>query len=198
MTNVEMKQEVQKYLNNYTLTNNLRLLAKNNEVFNAMAHVFAMRERTRDQVTVHTISTVMAKEGYNFTAEQYRVVLEKLAMMQVGTVQTDRKGRVSALKSINITLQSLGKTALSMVDTLVKASGQSKRYIKLPELPEAKVIEIAPPVIVDNVLKVPIKESAMTIKIGNKTINFDLFPESALGTLMDSIDKIYNNKNKKG
>lgn len=190
MTEVTQLTEVKRKPQTLSLVDSLRDLAGKNAAFNAIAHTWAMRERTRHQVTVHALDLAMTKEGFSFTREDYRSVLAKLAAMKLGTLQRDSKGTITGLKGVNYTLQSLGLASLSKKNSLRRST------VKTPftslQIPKENIKEKA--VIVDTVLKKPIKETTLTIKIGHKTFNFDLFPESKVKELIDTVDKVYQDK----
>lgn len=186
------KQPKEGALNPVQIVERLRDYASKNPTFNAMAHSFAMRERTRQQITVHSISASMAKEGFNFSKREFQDALAFMASLKLGHLTTDHKGRITALKGIQMTLQSIGLASVSKKDSLARNTTVIP-FVKLP-VP----IETPKVVITDTLLKKPIKETTLSIKIGYKTFNFDLFPEGRVQDLIDTIDRIYQNKDKKG
>lgn len=82
--------------------------AENSKVFNAICHVFALRERTRQQVTIHSLSVTMQKEGFDFSRSDYMKELDFLASLNLGRIEKSRTGVIRALKDITVTLQSIG------------------------------------------------------------------------------------------
>lgn len=175
----------------------LRTRASTDAVFHAVAEVFAMRERTRQQVTLQSLMATMLKEGYKFNKEQYTSVLAFMATLGLGTLERDNKGRIRALKGISITLQSIGLAAVSKKDNLAK-NNIGTPFVKLPQEPKPKKeIPAEKVAVVDNNLKKPIRETTLTIKAGYKTFNFELFPESGITALIELVDKVYQEKTKK-
>lgn len=175
----------------------LREFAGKSPAFSAMAHAFAMRERTRQQITIHSLIASMVKEGYNFTKDEYRQALTFMANLKLGNLERDRKGQVSALKGITYTLQSIGLASVSKKDSLAKNSVGTP-FRQLPSIVPMPQFEDSPKVVVkDPLLKKPLKETTLIIKIGYKTFNFDLFPESSIKEVIETIDRIYQNKDKK-
>lgn len=179
--------------------------ASNNPVFRSIAEMFALRERTRQQITVHSLSATMKKEGYDYTKSQLREVLRFLASLRLGRLELSPKGTIVALKGITYTLQSIGMASVSNKASL------SKHNIPIPfkrlPVPSGDSLPtnignnegpIEKQVIIDSVLKKPIKEDSLSIKIGHKTFTFDLFPENKVQSLLEIVDKIYSEKNKKG
>lgn len=109
----------------------LRERATKSPVFSALAHTFAMRERTRQQIVLTTLFNTMVKEGFNFKKSEYAKELEFLAFLGIGKIDRDGKERTRALKGIKVTLQSVGMAAISKQDTLAKAHF-SATFAKLP------------------------------------------------------------------
>jgi hypothetical protein len=104
--------------------------AKVNPVWNAVAHVFALRERARSQVTVTALEQRMKDEGFEFGREDYENVLKLLASVGVGKLVRDTKGRINALVDIKVTLQSIGKVAAGAA-TEVMGFQRKRRFGKL-------------------------------------------------------------------
>lgn len=96
----------------------IRSRAASSPVFNAMCHVFALRQRTRQQITLANLMWVMKKEDFKYVDTQYIVELQFMAAAGLGKLYIDSKGRVRALKGIQVTLQSIGIAAILKKDTL--------------------------------------------------------------------------------
>lgn len=90
----------------------LKQEADSNAAFKAVCTVFAVRERARQQVTVNSLARVMNREGFEFTKDDYKTVLARLAEFGVGRLDRAPNGRLRALKGINVKLQSIGKAAV--------------------------------------------------------------------------------------
>lgn len=106
--------------------------------FSAVCHVFALRKRTRQQVTMHNLKMVMDKEGFKFSKQEYEKTLLKLGDLGLGTIQRDNKGRVKALKGITYTLQSIGRAALAQTNRVDKAH-VTPHFNKLPVEPSVNL-----------------------------------------------------------
>lgn len=79
---------------------------------NAVCSLFALRERSRKQVTLRNLSIVMYEEGFKFTRLDFERCLLFLASLGVGTLDRDIKGNIRSLKNIKFSLQNLGLAAL--------------------------------------------------------------------------------------
>lgn len=98
----------------------IRNEAAKNPVLNAVCHVFAIRERARQQVTLSTLRITMSREGYNHTTEQLQEVLKFFGDLGLGKIERNSKGAIVALKGIKSTLQSIGLAGISKKDALDK------------------------------------------------------------------------------
>lgn len=83
-----------------------------NPCANAVFHVFALRQRARQQVTIVALTAKMEDEGFKFKVNQYQDLLKFLANLDLGTLAMDSKGRIRALTQVKITLQSIGEAAI--------------------------------------------------------------------------------------
>lgn len=144
------------------LISKLRDQAKKDQAFSAVCAVFALRERTRQQVTMHTLKDTMQKKGFNFSDEQLSTVLSFLAANGIGKIDSSPKGKVKALKDIKITLQSIGKAALNG-DNKISPFKVATRYDALNTAPPAQ----QPASVVKAPLKAP--QSTPTVKTGPRT-----------------------------
>lgn len=113
----------------------LRIEASNNACFKDVCHIFALRERARQQVTIASLTITMAKEGFKYSRDELAQVLKILAGLHIGYLDYDMKGRLRALKGIKVTLQSIGLAAISKKDGLDRYS-LSPMFGKLPLPPE--------------------------------------------------------------
>ena len=173
----------------------LRILADNNQVFNAMAHVFAMRERTRGQITVSSLFASMEKEGYKYTKEEYAKVLSSLADIKLGRLEKNGAGKSVALKDIRYTLQSIGMASIAKKPDLTKYQPK-KTYIKLPAVVPAPVPSAAPTPASPQ--KNPAEKKGMDkrvtrleVRIGYKTFIYDNFPADRIQDVISQIDNIH-------
>lgn len=164
----------------------LRKEAETNQVFNAICHIFAVRERARQQVTLSTLTVTVAREGYKFSKEDLQKALKFLADKGLGKLEKDAKGRIVALKNIAVTLQSIGKVALDKKETLEAFSPAFKfdRLMDKKEFQtETKQQEPIAPAVPNPRYSVEKTEGAKSIvvKIEGKPVSFlvpqDIQPE---------------------
>lgn len=98
------------------ITTLLRNEAKTNKKFNAVCTIFAVRQRTRAQVTARALTQAMLLEGFtDFTIDDAAKVINFLGSLEgLGTIVNGRKKENKSLALVNIkyTLQSVGATAL--------------------------------------------------------------------------------------
>lgn len=168
----------------------LRHLANNDKVFNAVMHRFAIRERARAQVTIQTLRTSMEKEGFKELGnEGYAKVLKALADLKVGTLKRNRNGRITALTNIKMRLQSIGKAALGAQDKIenmgFKATYSNLMPKNAPQFTESDTKEYA---------------AILTVMMHGKAINFPLPPITGgdLGFLLADLYSGGSNQNTKG
>lgn len=105
--------------------------AKSSDVFNAMCHVFALRERTRQQITVSSLTLKMEKEGFKYTAKDYARELQFLADLGLGKMEL-KNGVPKVLSKITVNLQSIGKIAFG------QAADLELNYIQKRNMPAPK------------------------------------------------------------
>ena len=119
----------------------LRQEAARSKVFNNVCRLFANRQRSRAQVTIHSLHASMHKQGLVYTKQELMEVLRFLADLGVGRLDLNRNNKIRALKDIKITLQSIGETALSKSSHLTNKAAKNKfnsLYNIIPS-PEPKV-----------------------------------------------------------
>lgn len=145
-------------LNPKQLVEQLRVLAASDKTFNAVAHVFAIRERARGEVTLSNLRLRMAREGFHFKGDELGQVLKKLSELGIGTLYIDSDKRIRSLKNIKVTLQSIGQAAVGKLDKLEKFTPDN-HYVALPVEPKAappKAAAAPAPKIADQVAKQPL------------------------------------------
>ncbi len=96
----------------------LRKEAEGNKVFNAICLLFALRQRTRNQVTMASLRLLLAKEKFTFSRKETENCLIFLASLGIGRLVRTKDGQVEMLKDIQLTLQSIGQVALGKRDTM--------------------------------------------------------------------------------
>lgn len=82
-----------------------------NPISSAVFHVLALRQRARGTVALTALYYRMKKEGFNYNRTDYVPFLQFLAALNLGSLVLDRKGNVTGLKDVKITLQSIGSIA---------------------------------------------------------------------------------------
>lgn len=100
--------------------------AKKNPVANAVFHVFATRQRTRQVLTVDGLTQRMKAEGFSHKHSDYEPILKLLADLGFGTLQMGRGGRIEGLKDIKKTLQSIGSAACDKPGTIKNFAPRAK------------------------------------------------------------------------
>lgn len=124
----------------------LKTQADSSPAVNAVLHAWAVRKRARNTVTLRALVQKMREEGFKYDAGDYALALKAMADAGFGRLETDRKGRVKALKDIRVKLQSIGAAVVAGTGG-VKPFRQKPRYqeVKAParrrktvELPEQK------------------------------------------------------------
>lgn len=100
-------------MNTVEIVKKLKQEAETNDTARAVFLLWAMRQRARNTITVHSLVIAMSKQGFYFPAEKYRLLLKFLASLELGRLKVNSKGRVMALQEVSIKLQSIGKAALN-------------------------------------------------------------------------------------
>lgn len=152
------------------LIETLKKEAATNKAANAVFHVFALRQRARRNVTVHSLEQRMKKEGFDFSPNEYSGVLKTLAGLGFGKLQTDHKGRVKALTDVNTTLQSIGSAACGQRVTLTGLKSRNKFttmvVTKMDAAPTAEIFKkVAPVPQVDLRLSLAINGKPVSISV---------------------------------
>lgn len=109
----------------------LKKEAETNPVANAVFHVFAIRRRARNSITIIGLTQKMKVEGFDFDTQKYADILRLLASLGFGKLDIDSKGKVRALKEIKTTLQSIGKVACGDKESLRNFKVRNK-FIDMP------------------------------------------------------------------
>lgn len=102
-----------------------------NPALNAILHMFALRKRARASVTLRVLTRSMLQEGFKYTADECAAALKALSDAGVGTLESNSKGHVRALKDIKVTLQSLGKAVCGKEPVPVNGFKAKRQYQKV-------------------------------------------------------------------
>lgn len=161
----------------------LRQEAAKSQVLTSICHMFALRERSRNQVTVSSLMAAMTKEGFKHSRYEYVEALKALSRCDVGTLKHSKNNRVQALINIRYTLQSIGKAVVSKQSSVTKQV-KANRYTKLSSEAPIKRLQSQ-----DEVERVNIKHPAkLTVDFGKGEVSsFDIpngISAKELGTLL--------------
>ncbi len=157
-------------MNQNQVIETLKSEASTNPAFNAVCHVFALRERARHQVTVQALHYRMLKEGFNYPKPKYEEIIKILGSLGFGQVKYNKRAEVIGLYEVKSTLQSIGKAALGG-DSKLKSYKQRHKFTDLPlqskkvtTKPESVTTKSQPPGRVYPV--------SLTVMINKKPVNF--------------------------
>lgn len=158
-----------------TLTSKLKEEAKKNEAFRAVCTVFAVRARARQKVTLTSLSRVMHREGFQFSADDYKAVLARFADLGIGKLDRDPKNRLRALKDISIRLQSIGKAAVdgNVALTPFKPAVRFKDLPAMVETPPKPVVKGVRKQMAPGVIK-SIPVVTISITVGGECVKFEV------------------------
>lgn len=120
----------------------LKMISKTNKAASDLFHDFALRERTRGQLTVRAVSLRMQKQGFKHESKEYADVLKALADCGFGQIKTNRRGNVVGLFGIKATLQSIGQAVVGKGARLQNYAPRNK-YSPIPvsQAPKEEVIQ---------------------------------------------------------
>ena len=91
----------------------LRGAVRSNPTFEAMCHIFDVRERTRRTLNVRSIATSLRHEGHSVSRADVVRCLRLLEAIGIGKILLTEQGQVDALTHIKYTLSAVSKAALS-------------------------------------------------------------------------------------
>lgn len=165
----------------------LKQSVKSNAAHNAVLHMWALRQRARFQVTLAALKQKMKAEGFDFPDAEYAALLRIMAQLGLGTIVADKRGKVTALKDIRITLQSLGQAVIGNSAKL-ESYRQRTSYIELPK-PVDKSGTETPPTVKLTAFETPV---IVTFIVNGKPVNVS-FPKEAnaedIGTVVERFQR---------
>lgn len=167
---------------NVNLVDSLKDKASKSPAFSAMCTVFAIRERTRQQITMSSLIISMLREGFKYSRSEYEDALRFMSDLGLGTLVKDSKGKVRALKDIKTTLQSIGTAAIS--EGKLKNFHPKVNFMKIPQSFQEK-IDVKPP----KIEKVP--DDEIVIKTNGKEYSFKLPTSAGDLDLLEVVSRIY-------
>lgn len=164
--------------------------ALRSKAFSDVCHVFAMRERARQQVTMHSLTAMMKKNGFNHSRKALEGVLYALGTLGLGTLVYNRADRLIALKGIRITLQSIGMAAVSDKKNLSHFAPRTKMVNLIDNQTPQRIMETP--------AKPPAKdfdkcEVSFKVTVEGKTVTFDV-PDIRKEDLGQFIASLYPRK----
>lgn len=168
----------------------IRAQAASSAIFKDVCTLFAVRQRSRSQVTVASLKASLMNEGFKVTRTQVINVLTFLAKYNVGRLKYDSKG-VIALTDIKVSLQSIGKAAIEQ-GNIEKQKPQVK-FVKLPAIDfQEPVKEPA------HKIKVTPRRytASLVVTIDNETITFDIPNRLTMKELAELLSKFYESDKK--
>lgn len=177
-------------MNEKQLIDKLREKAASDAVASAVLHMFALRRRTRNQISVEMLRRRMKREGYSYTSEQLRPFIVFLAKLGLGQVVKTRRGTVSRLKDIKLTLRSIGLAAVGDGTKLKSFSSKTLTRKPIPIVRRAP----KPPVQVE---KAPIppgvkRNFVLTAVLGSgKVINLSIPPDFTGEDVAELVDRFH-------
>lgn len=153
----------------------LRDEADKNPVFKDLCHVLALRERSRNKLTVKSLVFSMQKEGFSHSSKDFENVLLFLASVGVGVIDKDIHGNVRSLSKIKYVLQNLGMIALNKQPLMRSIDKTAKN----PPISQPKAIS-------------PDKKADKTkveVRIFDRVLFLDMAPEQAARFLVELLEK---------
>lgn len=161
----------------------LRNEVKTNPVSSDVLHLFALRKRARNTVTLSSLYQRMLKEGYKYQKSDYVHIIRVLAKTGFGKLDIDAKGRVKGLKDISVTLQSIGAIACGKADSPNRLKHKNK-FTTLVNKP--------------NVLKQHnLHEMLLKFPVNNKIIEIRLPEDVTTKDLIDIINRMNSTTDKR-
>lgn len=127
---MEMQNETTKVP---ALVQKIRTAANTDRLLSAVCLLWSKRIRARNQVTVTRLATSLEENGFHFTKDEIRSLLQKLADLGLGKLHKNTRGKVLSLVDIRYTLQSVGKAVVAKETNLAIFSVANK-FRKLPEI----------------------------------------------------------------
>lgn len=149
----------------------LKAEASSNTVFNDVCMVFAARERARAQINLGSFRLSMAREGFIYSRDQLANVLVFLANLGIGKLEKNPNGSVKCLSGIQITLQSIGRAAISGDKQVnLEKFAPAAAYTKL----STSIVPVQAPAGA-SVSKTPVKHAAALLMVINgQQFTFDI------------------------
>lgn len=155
-----------------SLIDNLKKEAQTNEAFNAVCHMFALRKRARNDVTVEALTRRMEKEGFKYTKEQYVDILKTMSKLGIGKLDSTASGKVRALKDVKMTLQSIGKAAVATSD--LRTFRKRNRFAAI-DIPREHLAETPKEEPAKEATKTELPPVSLCLQVGGKALRIEGF-----------------------
>lgn len=159
----------------------LRNKAKEDKVANAIFHMFALRDRSRSDVTIVGLSQAMKHEGFNFKRDEYQKFLRFLSSIGIGQLMQDSKNKVKGIKDIHLTLESIGRAAIGKEIANLDAFVPRKKFNELIIIPKENKTEV---------------KVGVSMSVNGRSYNIDL-PEDLTNTEIASVLETIRGKSNK-
>lgn len=104
----------------------LKTLAATNKTANDVFHEMALRERTRNQITVRGLALRMARAGFKHDLAAYRMVIKAMADCGFGVAKYNKTGEIVGVHGIKTTLQSIGRAVIDGASDLKNVGNRNK------------------------------------------------------------------------
>lgn len=186
-------------LGSNSLATKLREEAGKSPTFNAMCHIFALRQRSRQKITLHSLQATMKKEGFSFTAAEYTATLEFMHGAGVGTLEYSPRGAVRALANIKFSLQSIGLAALAKQDVTVKhQTSPPPQFKKVPGVPPPLPKTTTPPPSTPKVAAEPMSPLVkkypvqLVLKMDSEDVRVDLLSKLTVAEFVQLFSSLLN------
>lgn len=95
---------------------------KTDPVFNAVAHVWALRERNRHNMTTRGLYYKMRKEGFLYQEKDFEPIFKFISDLGLAKVHSDAKGKVDSIRDFRLPIQAIGQVACGQKPTRVRVA----------------------------------------------------------------------------
>lgn len=151
----------------------LRAQATSDPVTNAVLHMWALRKRSRNEVTINGLAAKMKKEGFKHGRDEYIPLLRLMSKLGLGKLQVNQKGRVTALKQVETTLQSLGRAVVDVKQPAALRRMKKKNHFA-PIALNSETSQVKAPEVPAPIKKHP--PTSITVQMGTKSLTFPIDP----------------------
>ncbi len=155
-------------MTNQDVIETLRAQAASDPVTNAVLHMWALRKRSRNEVTVAALASRMKREGFKHGRDEYLPLLKLMSRLGLGRLHTNPRGRITGIKQVETTLQSLGKAVVDVKQPpALRRNKKKNRFAAITLNSEVPAVKDPTPV----KQREPI---SITVEMGDKTMTFPI------------------------